>query len=553
MSVSTDFSLDFDNQIITHVSGVTVYSVNDLYSFIQDYFDEVTSLSSTVPMSAQTPTEYTLINGWFIPEETFKFLRSGAIRTSGWDADSFSRGILNIRLSSSGYIPCIPDNIGKVVTDGVNTGILLDYNNTLRQWWIRKTSVGALSGSLSIIAGGSGTMVTSVTGENLYSNLYTLGSINPDTTNIVYVEQINPDLPFNQLPQYWNSGHVDLLMKVKEADQLIDNGIVGVYVREYGDLYAHFTIDLSSGGRNPVPLSTSTDSNNLTSASTVGGWNDVTVTFGSISRDLSNGDGPQPFDVEVDCGFRTSLSQVYERLKLITARNSAYVLDGIKGQFYRSTSPTYSEITVAPFGTYAGGVFFGARGVYLKNVPGIDVNSYKLLDSNNNTRIALYYAGGNINFTPNVVADGLNAKYSLFFKQINVDGVSRKFGQLNAILVNRADNTNPITGTVSSANISFDFDYDKNLQARWKPNQTYHTGDNYLYNSNWYKVLSNHTSSPTYDVLDAANAVGTDGPEVVLVSVGRQNAQYVRTEATITRSTSNILLVVSFDEVNYQA
>jgi hypothetical protein len=35
----------------------------------------------------------------------------------------------------------------------------------------------------------------------------------------------------------------------------------------------------------------------------------------------------------------------------------------------------------SPFGTFAGGKFFGARGVWLSNVPGMDANSYQLIDA----------------------------------------------------------------------------------------------------------------------------------------------------------------------------
>ena len=45
-------------------------------------------------------------------------------------------------------------------------------------------------------------------------------------------------------------------------------------------------------------------------------------------------------------------------------------------------SPTTEAITpikVAPFGTFAGGTFFGARGVFIENMDGLDANNYQLL------------------------------------------------------------------------------------------------------------------------------------------------------------------------------
>ena len=52
----------------------------------------------SVPMSAQTPTQYTMINGWFIDDESVKALYGGSIQTSGWTyVASPSDGITQLR------------------------------------------------------------------------------------------------------------------------------------------------------------------------------------------------------------------------------------------------------------------------------------------------------------------------------------------------------------------------------------------------------------------------------------------------------------------------
>jgi hypothetical protein len=51
-----------------------------MYSFLQDTFDELSTLDDDVPMSAQTPVEYTLINGWaFDSDSDYEYLKGGAI------------------------------------------------------------------------------------------------------------------------------------------------------------------------------------------------------------------------------------------------------------------------------------------------------------------------------------------------------------------------------------------------------------------------------------------------------------------------------------------
>src|SRR3989344_3718146 len=82
--ISDDFTIDYVNKRVYHSSGTTIYTVNELYSYLMDTFDELAQMDDTIPMSAQTPTEYTLINGWFMDDTSFKYLKTGAVQTNGW-------------------------------------------------------------------------------------------------------------------------------------------------------------------------------------------------------------------------------------------------------------------------------------------------------------------------------------------------------------------------------------------------------------------------------------------------------------------------------------
>ena len=66
-------------------------TVNKLYSALQNLFDELTQMDDGVPMSAQTPTEYTIgiidagdDDPWFIDRTTVEKLIGGAITTASW-------------------------------------------------------------------------------------------------------------------------------------------------------------------------------------------------------------------------------------------------------------------------------------------------------------------------------------------------------------------------------------------------------------------------------------------------------------------------------------
>lgn len=296
--IQDDFTINYGTKRVSHTSGTTVYTANQLYSWLQDEFDELAQMDDPVPMKANTPSEYEWINGWaFNADSDYQFIKGGSIK----------------------------DN----------------------------------------------------TNDAIWANIYTLGTIEAGTE--FYVEQDDA-----VITSFWGTGHIDILVKVSDGGVLIDSGFIEVYARELSNAYDLFKIDLSSGGRNPIPLATSVDLNNQTLEATIATYNDITITFGSISRDMNNGNGSVNYDAEIDCAGRP-LSQVYEYLKYITRRGSTFLINGTEGQIYESANPSYTPVKSAPFGTFAGGTFFGARGIWITNFAANQ--SYQLVDSANGVQI----------------------------------------------------------------------------------------------------------------------------------------------------------------------
>jgi hypothetical protein len=263
MAIGNDFTIDYTLKTIKHTLGTTVYDVNALYSWLMDTFDELTQMDDPVPMSAQTPTEYTLINEWFMDDESMKYLKNGAIKTSGYNGK-----IQVLKLDNVTADP-VSSDIGKQVQDdGVDIGELLAYEidpdgTDTGKWWIRSTSTIA-DNSVITINGGTGAgdaNGASVTGEDLFANVYTLGTIETSPYPQVYIFQAGNAISEWSNLTNWDRGHIDVLIKVKEAGTEIDGGKITVFARQAGDLYDNFEIDLSAGGRNAVPLSTSDDLN----------------------------------------------------------------------------------------------------------------------------------------------------------------------------------------------------------------------------------------------------------------------------------------------------
>ncbi len=446
-SIAADWTIDVTYETIKHTSGTTVYTVNHLYSYLLDYFDELGYLDDQIPMSASTPTEYNLINGWFIDDESFKYLSGGAITSIGQNAEVYA-----LTLNSVGYTSAVSGDLTKVVTNGgaTHTGRLLAYDNTRRIWWIKKVLSVFTAEAVTITSGtGAGTITSVATGESIWSNIYTLGTIVSGTSLDVYQND-------TQITPWWSTNHIDVLIKVKESGVETDSGNLTVLARYYSTLYDHFVIDASSG-RNPIPLAAFSDGNNQTAEGTVATYSGITFDFGYYGGNLGNGNGVRPYDVQINCGGNT-LTEVYEYLKYVTRSGSVTTFSGygsIPGEFYTAVGDvrfnydteavsnftegeqingtggvygylvslldngtsgtltlrnvhgtftnnmaltgvtsgttalvdgTVDSITPskqAPFGTFAGGVFFGARGVWIYNMDSVDANNYRLIDSTN--------------------------------------------------------------------------------------------------------------------------------------------------------------------------
>ncbi len=535
----------------------TTNTVNELYSALMDLFSIAAQneANDTTPMQAVTPTVYNLgaidagdLEPWFIDPVSVQHLTGGSIQTVGWTRSlpgdgTGNIGILMVQCSSTGFNMTSAD-IGDACTHGdADAGRILYVDTTNYRVWIRPSS-NALANDFN---SGSGTITATTapnrtvtqtangtTGERLWSNIYTIGTIESETQ--LYVTQ-----SFTKFTPWWGSGHLDRLFLVTDgfSSGLIDRGILTVYARQYSKLYDHFSADISGGGRNPIPLATSDDSNNstgyrkMTVAGSSGTWtvgnyifdstggltwvtttrrgvitavsgNDITyylisnnidfavgaddtqeytgstngdasatsisaivdvgptsssltVNFGYISRDIGDGFGVAPYSVEIDLLTSISLSNMYERVKFLTRPtlspsdidNGAQTIYGeqyvgvgdillpyssqstgftqgeaingqtsgatgyvtadkddgtsgtltvrdVRGTFVngenirnvttvRAVAGTPSAITpvkVSPFGTKAGSRFFGARGVWLKQVPGSDANNYEVIDNN---------------------------------------------------------------------------------------------------------------------------------------------------------------------------
>jgi len=237
--------------------------------------------------------------------------------------------------------------------------------------------------------------ITSSDGDEEWKSVYTIGS--PVAGSQIYITQDG-----SELTPWWYTGNIDVLINVKTGGTYIqsddttgtptDAGI-WLWIRDYGDFYNHRFVNLVNG-RSPIGLDTSADAANTTAQATVGAYGITIGAFGTISRDLNNGNGAQNYDVEIDCNGKT-MDEVYEYLKWATSYDYGITINSDDGMVYRSANEgSYAEVKVAPFGTIAGGTLYGARGIWFTNYSSAN---FVLIDSSGTVQAPPNYQKVNCN------------------------------------------------------------------------------------------------------------------------------------------------------------
>jgi hypothetical protein len=201
-----------------------VRSFNELYTYLQDTFDELGQLDDNEPMTAQVKDQaYTLVNDWQIPDLSMRFLESGSLKDEG-NNNIFA----NIQTLGT-------------IADITNQGFLYDTTQPTPQPNIYIEQNGAV-----------------IRQDWLEGNINVLVKVKTKTDT----RYIDPT--------------------VNTLGQLINSGTVTVFAREYLRTYDNFTFTNTTGGYVAVPLATADDLDNNTGQYTFSwdGGNAVTLLAG---------------------------------------------------------------------------------------------------------------------------------------------------------------------------------------------------------------------------------------------------------------------------------
>jgi len=300
----TVYYLDETRQKRIHwTGGATTRTLNELYSALQDLFDEPNQMDDGNPMSAETPVEYTTgiidagdLDPWYVSYELMEHITGGALRTNGWTrATGTNTGIIVVAVTSNNIVPGDVGNTISGATTGAGTLLEVIEAGTTDYLVIRPDSSAAgddfTTDTQTITcnahtASQSGS--ASFTGEQIWANLYSIGNIQPDTHIYIYqgsaaddADRIRIKSIVDSTQDWWGDGHIDVLLYTKDFKQAgnptIDGGYATVLARKATNLYSAFEVatSLTSGGRNPIPLQTEPDLNNTT------GYKSITFTAAS--------------------------------------------------------------------------------------------------------------------------------------------------------------------------------------------------------------------------------------------------------------------------------
>lgn len=161
----------------------------------------------------------------------------------------------------------------------------------------------------------------------------------------------------------------------------------------------------------------------------------------TVLKDIGGGTD-HPYNVVFNLNGAT-VAQFYEFVKFITEERAGSPTDpgsilypndtAIQGRLYRqadSAYPAAGAVKQSPFGTFAGGNFFGARGVFIENMDAGDVQAYQLLDANDVSRSPP-------NFQSVTVTGLANNDRAGVYRRAFTDGVSLTYNDANPDTITR--------------------------------------------------------------------------------------------------------------------
>lgn len=290
-----------------------------------------------------------------------------------------------------------------------------------------------------------------------YCGFIGLGGVTPATTVQPYYHLAPTDAPTNfPFTDQFNVG-----IKVYDNVSLDKRTYAKAFVREYGKKFKSSVLsDTGSSGTGPfkqnflvsneddLKITTLLGSTQATGDSAMSGapYSGITVSYYTANQSRTINSVACNFKIIID-GNNATLEQIYAKVQYLLRQATDINTSGTAGT---KIGKIQSDLL-----TFVGDTLVTSQSVYIDNVLSADSNRVEFYDDGNTKRTNPYTAAGTLDF--NSVLVGAGSSYRLMYAA--PPGAGNDYGESGAITVKNAANVD-ISGTISSASISFDFDYD---------------------------------------------------------------------------------------------
>ena len=301
MAIVDDFKVYPYSKVIRYVgNNDNVYTCAAFYSYLQNLFDEPGYMSYQKPIKYNTPTSYTMLNGWFLDNgdpgvedygSILAHLYEGSINTSGYSTIDDPVYMMDVDTEVAAFVAADKDKRVRT-NDTDDVGPLLAFkanypDGTTARCWFRDINSVGLPGSgedvdMSLDTGTGDYTNTgggaAISGDEVYANIYNIASWAGTPNAQVYIKQTHPIAAQGDIrvaewsnADNWDRGSttteaIDILLPVKLGGTALDGGSITLYGRQTGDTFTHTvsTVSTDDPSRTPIAMESSSDTVNVT-------------------------------------------------------------------------------------------------------------------------------------------------------------------------------------------------------------------------------------------------------------------------------------------------
>lgn len=295
-----------------------------------------------------------------------------------------------------------------------------------------------------------------------YCGFVGLGGITPATTVQPYYHLAPADAPINfPFTDQFNIG-----IKVKDNAALDKRTYAKAFVREYGKKFKSsiladtgstatgaFKQNFLVSNEDDLKITGLLGTNQATADAAMAGapYNGITVAYNTAAVQRTIAGVARDFKIVIE-GNGGTLEQIYAKVQYLLRQGTDINTGGTASS---KIGKIQDELL-----KFVGDTLVTSQSVFIDDVLPADSNRVEFYDDSNTLRKNNYTSSGTLEFNSALV--GAGSSYRLMFTAPS--GAGNDYGETNAVTVNNAAGS-PITGTVSSGSIAFDFDWNGNTQA----------------------------------------------------------------------------------------